>query len=43
MMFAKSTEAALKVKQKLTGEPPNSRARFVDFKVSQTGFQVSRS
>lgn len=43
MMFAKSTEAALKVKQKLTSDPPNSRARFVDFKVSQTGFQVSRS
>jgi fucokinase / fucose-1-phosphate guanylyltransferase len=43
MMFAKSTEAALKVRRQLASNPPNSRARFVDFKVSQSGFQVSRS
>jgi len=43
MMFAKSADAAVKVKQLLTYNPPNSRARFVDFKVSQSGFQVSRS
>jgi galactokinase/mevalonate kinase-like predicted kinase len=43
LMFAKSTEAAIKVKKILESEPPNSRARFVDFSVSDTGFQVSRS
>ncbi len=43
LMFAKSTEAAVKVKQQLETRPPNTRARFVDFTVSKTGFQVSRS
>jgi len=43
MMFAKSADAALRVKQELISKPPNARARFVDFKVSQSGFQVSRS
>jgi hypothetical protein len=27
----------------LTARPPNSRARFVDFSLSQTGLQVTRS
>ncbi len=43
LMFAKSAEAALKVKRTLESDPPNSRARFVDFSISATGFQVSRS
>jgi galactokinase/mevalonate kinase-like predicted kinase len=43
LMFAKSTEAALRAKQKLESYPPNPRARFVDFAVSKTGFQLSRS
>ncbi len=43
MMFAKSAEAALKAKQNLESTPPNTRARFVDFSISETGFQVSRS
>jgi len=43
MMFAKSADAALKVKRILESKPPNSRARFVDFSISKTGFQVSRS
>ena len=43
LMFAKSAEAAVKVKRLLESKPPNSRARFVDFSVSETGFQVSRS
>jgi galactokinase/mevalonate kinase-like predicted kinase len=43
LMFAKSAEAALRAKQKLEANPPNERARFVDFTVSKTGFQVSRS
>ncbi len=43
MMFAKSAEAALLAKKHLESHPPNPRARFVDFTVSKTGFQVSRS
>jgi galactokinase/mevalonate kinase-like predicted kinase len=43
MMFAKSAEAALKARKTLESNPPNSRARFVDFSISKTGFQVSRS
>ncbi len=43
MMFAKSAEAALKARKKLEADPPNSRARFVDFTISPSGFQVSRS
>lgn len=43
LMFAKSTEAAGKVKNLLEYDPPNSKARFVEFTVSSTGFQVSRS
>lgn len=43
MMFAKSADAALKTKRILESKPPNSRARFVEFSVSKTGFQVSRS
>ena len=43
LMFAKSAEAAVKAKRNLEIDPPNARARFVDFTVSKTGFQVSRS
>ncbi len=43
IMFAKSAEAAAKIKKQLESKPPNARARFVDFTVSKTGFQVSRS
>lgn len=43
LMLAKSGEAAVKVKKLLESKPPNARARFVDFSISNTGFQVSRS
>ena len=43
IMFAKSVEAAVRVKHELESAPPNRRARFVDFTVSRSGFQVSRS
>lgn len=43
MMFAKSADAALQARKILESSPPNSLARFVDFKLSNTGFQVSRS
>jgi galactokinase/mevalonate kinase-like predicted kinase len=43
LMFAKSAEAALRARKDLESTPPNSKARFVDFNISPTGFQVSRS
>jgi len=43
LMFAKSAEAALRTKRELESNPPNARARFVDFSISGTGLQVSRS
>ena len=43
LMFAKSAEAAMQVRKNLESLPPNSLARFVDFSISSTGFQVSRS
>lgn len=43
MMFAKSADAAIRAKQNLESNPPNERARFVDFTISKSGFQVSRS
>jgi galactokinase/mevalonate kinase-like predicted kinase len=43
LMFAKSADAAHRARKELESDPPNARARFVDFSVSQTGFQVSRS
>jgi len=43
LMFAKSAEAALRARKNLESNPPNARARFVEFTVSKTGFQVSRS
>jgi hypothetical protein len=36
-------EAALRIHQALESEPPNAGARFVDFPVSETGLQVTRS
>jgi galactokinase/mevalonate kinase-like predicted kinase len=43
LMFAKSEDAALRTRQNLESSPPNAKARFVDFSVSPSGFQVSRS
>lgn len=43
LMFAKSADAAQRSRKILESDPPNARARFVDFAVSKTGFQVSRS
>jgi len=43
LMFAKSAEAALQAKKNLELSPPNAKARFVDFSISPTGFQLSRS
>jgi len=43
VMFAKSVEAAFLAKRTLESAPPNPRARFVDFSISSSGFQLSRS
>ena len=43
LMVAKSPEAAARVRSRLETDPPNCRARFVDFSVSQTGLQITRS
>ncbi|MFO1513735.1 MAG: bifunctional fucokinase/fucose-1-phosphate guanylyltransferase, partial [Verrucomicrobiota bacterium] len=43
LMFAKDAEAAVRIRQHLTVNPPNPRARFVDFSLSDTGLQVTRS
>jgi len=43
LMFAKDTEAAARIRQTLSTNPPNVRARFVNFSLSETGLQVTRS
>lgn len=43
LMFAKDERAAFKIKDLLTGSPPNPRARFVNMALSDTGLQVTRS
>jgi len=43
LLFGKDETAGAKIKQLLTSHPPNARARFVDFSLSQTGLQLTRS
>lgn len=43
LMFGKDQTAASRIKQSLTANPPNARARFVDFSLSETGLQLTRS
>lgn len=42
-MIAKDPEAAVRIREELTQNPPNSCARFVDMSLSDKGLQVSRS
>lgn len=42
-MIANDLDAALRIRQRLEACPPNEGARFVDFSVSETGLQVTRS
>jgi galactokinase/mevalonate kinase-like predicted kinase len=42
-MVAKDLQAAEQIKKILTEQAPNDRARFVNMKISNRGFQVSRS
>ena len=43
LMVAKDLEAARRVKETLARTPPSSKARFIDLRVSEGGFQVTRS
>lgn len=43
LMFAKDAEAASRVRHALKSNPPNDRARFVDFEVSDHGLELTRS
>ena len=43
LMMAKDEEAAVRIKNELTANPVNPRARFLDFSISKTGFQVTKS
>jgi galactokinase/mevalonate kinase-like predicted kinase len=43
LMLAKDKEAATRIRETLTTHPPNPRARFVDFELSRTGLELTRS
>jgi galactokinase/mevalonate kinase-like predicted kinase len=43
LLFAKDETAGNRIRQSLTETPPNNRARFVDFTLSETGLQLTRS
>jgi galactokinase/mevalonate kinase-like predicted kinase len=43
LLMAKDPEAAARVRAELTAHPPNNRARFVDFGLSNTGLHITRS
>ncbi|MCK6501441.1 MAG: hypothetical protein L6Q38_18340, partial [Nitrospira sp.] len=43
LMLAHDEDAGSRIRRRLTERPPNPRARFVDFSVSETGLQVTRS
>jgi galactokinase/mevalonate kinase-like predicted kinase len=43
LLFAKDVEAGMRIRQTLMANPPNARARFVDFALSETGLQMTRS
>lgn len=43
VFFAKDAAAGLRIREDLESRPPNARSRFVDFSVSPTGLQITRS
>jgi galactokinase/mevalonate kinase-like predicted kinase len=43
LMIAGSSENARDIKNILKNDPPNKKARFVDFSLSETGLQITRS
>lgn len=42
-MIAKDPQAAARIREELTNNPPNSCARFVEMELSEKGLQISRS
>ena len=42
-MIAKDADAAIRIRERLEANAPNEGARFVDFELSDTGLQVTRS
>ena len=42
-LMAHDETAARRIRERLTAEPANPRARFVEFSLSDTGMQVTRS
>ncbi len=42
-MIANDADAALRIRQRLEDNPPNTLARFIEFALSETGLQVTRS
>jgi galactokinase/mevalonate kinase-like predicted kinase len=43
LLFAKDETAAARIRRTLTDYPPNARARFIDFSLSEMGLQLTRS
>ncbi len=43
LLLAKDEDAAQRIRERLTQHPPNPRARFVAFSLSDTGLQITRS
>ncbi|HSU55354.1 MAG TPA: bifunctional fucokinase/fucose-1-phosphate guanylyltransferase [Candidatus Dormibacteraeota bacterium] len=43
LLFGKDESAAATIKRVLLDNPPNARARFIEFTLSQTGLQLTRS
>ncbi len=43
LMMAKDEDTAARIRQILTANPPNAKARFVNFDLSTTGLEVTRS
>ncbi len=43
LLFAKDPTAAHRIRQELQAQPPNHGARFVNFAISPTGLQLTRS
>ncbi|MBK7259647.1 MAG: bifunctional fucokinase/L-fucose-1-P-guanylyltransferase [Ignavibacteriae bacterium] len=43
LMLARDSDATKRIREILNAEPLNANARFVDFQLSETGLQISRS
>ncbi len=43
LLLGKDETAATRIRRELTATPPNPRARFVDFSLSDTGLELTRS